>query len=68
MPIYKTTVSFITKGTVLVQADNVYEAREIIKKGFHGFLGNIEVNDENIKNWDIPTHLDKNISLFKKAN
>jgi len=55
---FKIRAKFVFGGLVKVQAHNRQEAEAIVEKNITALLGKVEVFDEDIVDWDFPTHCD----------
>lgn len=55
---FKIRAKFIFGGQVKVQAHNRQEAEAIAEKNITALLGKVEAFDEDIVDWDFPTHCD----------
>lgn len=55
---FKIRAKFVFGGQVKVQAHNRQEAEAIVDKNIAALLGKVEAFDEDIVDWDFPTHCD----------
>ena len=55
---FKIRAKFVFGGQVKVQAHNRQEAEAIVEKNIAALLGKVEAFDEDIMDWDFPTHCD----------
>ena len=55
---FKIRAKFVFGGQVKVQAHNRQEAEAIVEKNIAALLGKVEAFDEDIVDWDFPTHCD----------
>lgn len=53
---FKIRAKFVFGGQVKVQAHNRQEAEAIVEKNIAALLGKVEAFDEDIVDWDFPTH------------
>ena len=53
---FKIRAKFVFGGQVKVQAHNRQEAEAIVGKNIVALLGKVEAFDEDIVDWDFPTH------------
>jgi len=68
MPKYKLNVTLSAKGTVIVKADNIFEAKQAVKNGFGATVGTLHTSDVAVVDWTFDTHLEKTITKTRRQH